>query len=279
VGGHLTFNFRSVAGGPTAGAVAGTRSSFSLASIRRIPAPAGECIRDAGVPDGAFKLCHGRRATIGQELIENAQVDGIPYRLVRCGYAHLQDLRHGQNIAPVHRGDGRQESRHRHRQKPTSMRPPQASCARPLVCKARSARPARASTSRTGEEKFVDKLLTLTNKIAIGDPTKRENWLGPVANKSSYRDYADFSEELSQGGRDLTAASSARRRVGKGYFCAPTLAYLPTIHRLWKHEMFLPITTITGYDDFNAALRLANDATMADRRHLRRKKEAPSSST
>jgi 1-pyrroline-5-carboxylate dehydrogenase len=106
----------------------------------------------------------------------------------------------------------------------------------------------------------VEKLLALTNKIAIGDPTKREIWLGPVANRSSYQDFANFSEELSQGGQILTGGEQlVEGELGKGYFCAPTLVDLPTDHRLWKVEMFLPITTIAGYDDVNEAMRLAND--------------------
>jgi 1-pyrroline-5-carboxylate dehydrogenase len=110
------------------------------------------------------------------------------------------------------------------------------------------------------KDKFVDKLVNLTNKIAIGDPTQRENWLGPVANRSAYHDYANYSEELSQGGEILTGGKHLQEgELGQGYFCAPTLAYLPTDHRLWKVEMFLPITTVAGYDDLDHAMRMAND--------------------
>jgi len=46
----------------------------------------------------------------------------------------------------------------------------------------------------------------------------------------------------------------------KGYFCAPTLvADLPLEHRLWKHEMFLPITTIAAVQSLDQAMQLAND--------------------
>jgi len=111
------------------------------------------------------------------------------------------------------------------------------------------------------KEKFVQKLVDLTNKISIGDPTLRENWLGPVANKSSYHDFANFCEELSQGGEILTGGKQLQEgELGKGYFCAPTLAYAPADHRMWKVEMFLPITTIMGYDDLDAAMKHANDA-------------------
>ena len=43
------------------------------------------------------------------------------------------------------------------------------------------------------------------------------------------------------GGKILTEGDLA-----EGFFCAPTLAELPFDHRLWKQEMFLPITTIAA---------------------------------
>jgi 1-pyrroline-5-carboxylate dehydrogenase len=46
----------------------------------------------------------------------------------------------------------------------------------------------------------------------------------------------------------------------KGYFCPPTLvADLPLEHRLWKYEMFLPITTVTKFKSLDKAMELAND--------------------
>jgi 1-pyrroline-5-carboxylate dehydrogenase len=47
-------------------------------------------------------------------------------------------------------------------------------------------------------------MVTLTNKLTIGDPTDRATFLGPVINKASYNDYKNFCEELSQAGTILT---------------------------------------------------------------------------
>ena len=85
--------------------------------------------------------------------------------------------------------------------------------------------------------------------------------VGPVVNKSSYQDYKDFTEELSQGGRFLTGGKVlVEGDLAKGYFCAPTLvADLPLDHRLWQHEMFLPITTVAKVQNLEQAMKLAND--------------------
>ena len=103
--------------------------------------------------------------------------------------------------------------------------------------------------------------MDLTNKLAIGDPTDRTVYNGPVVNKSSYQDYKDFCEELSQSGTILTGGKvRTDGEYARGYFCPPTLvADLPLEHRLWKDEMFLPITTVTKFKSLDKAMELAND--------------------
>jgi 1-pyrroline-5-carboxylate dehydrogenase len=82
-----------------------------------------------------------------------------------------------------------------------------------------------------------------------------------VVNKNSYKDYQEFVDDLSRhgkfatGGKILTDGSMA-----KGYFCAPTVVTdLPLSHRLWKREMFLPITCMTKVANLDEAMTLAND--------------------
>ena len=101
----------------------------------------------------------------------------------------------------------------------------------------------------------------MTEKITIGDPTEKPVWLGPVINKGAYNDYKKFVEELSKAGTILTGGKTLiEGDLAKGYYCAPTLvADLPMDHRLWKHEMFLPITTIARVDNIDEAMSHAND--------------------
>jgi len=43
--------------------------------------------------------------------------------------------------------------------------------------------------------------------------------------------------------------------LAKGYYCSPTIVVdLPLEHRLWKQEMFVPITTVTPVDDIEEAM-------------------------
>jgi 1-pyrroline-5-carboxylate dehydrogenase len=112
------------------------------------------------------------------------------------------------------------------------------------------------------KEAFTKKMLEHLERTNIGDPTRRENWLGPVANAAGAKSYENYCAELRQagsmlfGGRRLTQGE-----LVKGYFCAPTLVdNVPESHRLWREEMFLPIAMIAAVNSLEEAMRRANDA-------------------
>jgi 1-pyrroline-5-carboxylate dehydrogenase len=107
-------------------------------------------------------------------------------------------------------------------------------------------------------EAFVSKLLDLTRKINVGDPTRKENWMGPVINKHSLEDYKTFASELREAGNVLHGGEVLDDL--DGYYTTPLIATdVPEDHRLWKLEMFLPIVTIAGFDDLDDAMAKAND--------------------
>jgi 1-pyrroline-5-carboxylate dehydrogenase len=107
------------------------------------------------------------------------------------------------------------------------------------------------------KELFEEKLVELTQKINVGDPTAKENWMGPVINKSSFADYQKFTADLWSDG---TVLFGGKVMDLDGYYVTPTIVNnLPADHYLWKQEMFLPIVTIEGFDDLRSAMERAND--------------------
>jgi 1-pyrroline-5-carboxylate dehydrogenase len=110
-------------------------------------------------------------------------------------------------------------------------------------------------------DELVAKLAELASKLAVGDPTERAVYMGPVINKSSSEDYKVFSGEFRKAGTVLTGGKILTGGMfDKGYFCAPTLvADVPINHRLWKHEMFLPVSMIAKVSSLDEAMQLAND--------------------
>ncbi|MDI6769972.1 MAG: aldehyde dehydrogenase family protein [Anaerolineales bacterium] len=111
-------------------------------------------------------------------------------------------------------------------------------------------------------DELTARLKELAGKLTIGDPTERQVYFGPLINKNSCNDFKNLTGEISRsGGNFLTGGHIlSGDKYDKGYFCEPTFVTdLPLDHRLWKHEMFLPITTIAKVKNLDEAMKYAND--------------------
>jgi 1-pyrroline-5-carboxylate dehydrogenase len=111
-------------------------------------------------------------------------------------------------------------------------------------------------------EEFAERLVELSERIVIGDPTRREVYLGPVINRRAWDKYAVVTAELARAGRLLCGGRTLDQgELARGFFCAPTVvADAPLDHPLWREEMFLPVTMLAMVDDLPQAMELANDS-------------------
>ncbi len=259
------FNFPSaLSGGPTGSAlVTGNCVVFKPASDtpwtgRKL----AECFRDAGLPAGVFNYITGSGSTVGEELITNPGIDGITFTgsfdvgmriysiFTRGKYPRPVILEMGgKNPAIVSRNANLDDAAIGIMRSAFGLQGQKCSaCSRVFV-------------EAPVKEAFLGKLLALTSKIAVGDPTRREVYMGPVVNRSGYESYKGYVQELARAGTILTGGKVLTEgALAKGFFCAPTLVdNLPMEHKLWQEEMFLPITTIHAVDTLDEAMRLAND--------------------
>jgi 1-pyrroline-5-carboxylate dehydrogenase len=221
-----------------------------------------ECFRDAGLPDGVVNFVTGPGRTLGQALIESPEVDGVTFTgSFDVGMKIFRDYAQGNYVRPIVLELGGKNpaivSRHADLERAAIGILRSAFGLQGQKCSACS----RIFIEEPVYDKLVSRLVELTDKLTIGDPTERSVYLGPVVNQSSYQDYKNFSEELSQAGHILTGGKALTEgKFAKGYFCAPTLVdNLPMNHRLWKHEMFLPISTIAKVSSLDEAMAHAND--------------------
>lgn len=259
------FNFPfALTGGPVGAAlVAGNTVVMKPATdtpwIVRLLA---ECFRDAGLPEGVCNFVTGPGRTIGQALIESPEVDGVTFTgSYDVGMKIFRDYAAGRWVRPAILELGGKNpaivSKNADLERAATGIVRSAFGLQGQKCSACS----RVYIEEPVYDALVEKLVTLTNKLNIGDPTEQPIFLGPVVNKASYQDYQDFCKELGAAGKFLTGGKTLTDGpLGKGYFCAPTLvADVPYEHRLWKHEMFLPITTIGKVKNLKEAMQRAND--------------------
>jgi 1-pyrroline-5-carboxylate dehydrogenase len=120
----------------------------------------------------------------------------------------------------------------------------------------------RVYVHRSVAKEFVERLGERARAIQVGDPTKRENWMGPVINERSLRKFTDAVEEARRDGGTIVAGGSVLDTgdEARGYFPTPTVVSgLPASHRLFRDELFVPFVVVAEVESIDEALRLAND--------------------
>lgn len=258
------FNFPFALTGGPAGAALVTGNTIVIKPATDTPWVVrlmAECMRDAGLPDGVFNYVTGPGRTLGQALIESPEVNGVTFTgSYDVGMKIFRDFAQGSYVRPTILELGGKNpaivSRNADLERTAVGIVRSAFGLQGQKCSACS----RVYIEEPVYDDLVQRLVDLTNKITIGDPTLRPVFLGPVVNQSSYNDYQNFSDDLSQAGSILTGGKVLLDGdFARGYFCTPTLvADVPLDHRLWKQEMFVPITTLAKVKNLNEAMQHAN---------------------
>ena len=251
--------------GMTAGAlVAGNSVVFKPSS--ESPVLGYELMRaytDAGVPRGVFNFVTGPGGTVGTELQENQHVDGMIFtgsKAVGLGLYHsfakdypkpvITEMG-GKNPAIVTGKANLDEAAEGVVRAAFGFGGQKCSaCSRVYV-------------EKSVKEKFMSALLDYTKKIAVvGDPTKKETFLGPVINRAAMETFLQAAEEARNEGAIISGGVQLKSGgLENGFFVEPAIAdNLPLTHRLFKEELFVPFLTVGSVDSLDEALRLANDS-------------------
>jgi len=260
------FNFPlALAAGPAGGAlVAGNTVVFKPASATPLLGyKLLEVMVEAGLPAGVFNFITGGGGTAGQELIENSDVDGIVFTGSKDVGMHLMRENATRKIPrPLIIEMGGKNpaiiTAHADLDKATDGVMRSAFGAQGQKCSACS----RVYLSKTIRDQFVQLLVEKTKKITVGNPLKRDVYLGPVINEDAVTTYEKaIALATRDGGRVLTGG---RRLTGgefaHGYYVAPTLIdSLPVTHPLFAEELFVPITVIGDVSTLDEAIELANN--------------------
>ena len=259
------FNFpMALAGGPAGGAlVAGNTVVLKPSSDAPLLAfRLYEALRDAGLPPGVFNYVTGPGESVGAELEENEDLNGLiftgSYEVgMRLYKQFARDVPRpviaemgGKNPSIITRNADLDEAAE------GVMR--SAFGFDGQKCSANS----RVYVERTVAPEFLERLVEKTKKISVGDPTRRENWMGPVIGERAIRRFRDAVDEAKRdggqvlvGGEVLTDGEHAR-----GHFPMPTvITGLPPDHRLFRDELFVPLTVVAEVDSLDEALQRSND--------------------
>lgn len=259
------FNFPlALAGGPTAAALA-TGNTVVVKGASDTPWAGrllADCVRDAGVPPGVFNYLSGSGAEVGDALVRDRRTAGITFTgSVAVGRSILSEMVAGPVPRPCIAEMGG---------KNPCIVTAQADLDRAATGIVRSAYGmggqkcsalSRLYVEARVADALLERIVRQMEAIRIGDPCRREHWLGPLINERAYASYAHYVTELAAAGATLHQGGHQLREgeLARGYYVEPVLAEAALDHPLWRHEMFVPILMLHRYADRNEAMRLAND--------------------
>jgi 1-pyrroline-5-carboxylate dehydrogenase len=258
------FNFPiALAAGPVAAALI-TGNTVVLKGATATPWAGrllADCLRDAGLPAGVFNYLSGSSAEVGDALVDHPLTAGVTFTgSYAVGRQISQKLQAGAYARPCIAEMGGKNA---------CIVTARADLERASAGILRSAfgmggqkcsALSRLYVDRGVADELLERLLQKTAALTIGDPARRENWLGPVATQSGYDDYARYAALLrAAGARTLTGGEQVRDgALSRGFFVRPTVAEAPPAHALWQQEMFLPILMLHRVSSNEEAMQLAN---------------------
>lgn len=107
-------------------------------------------------------------------------------------------------------------------------------------------------------DEFIEKLRARVAKIAVGDPRRRETYMGPVVNAKALETISQYVEIGKREGRLI---AGGKRVEGEGYFLEPTvIADVAPDARIAQEEIFGPVLAVIKAKSFDDALAIANDS-------------------
>jgi 1-pyrroline-5-carboxylate dehydrogenase len=258
------FNFpMALAGGPIGAAlVAGNTVVFKVASDTAWSgALLMDAFREAGLPDGVLNHVTGAGAEVGEALARHPGVAGITFTgSTEVGRRLVRTFGEGRWPRPCIAEMGGKNpvvvTRHADLDRAATGIFRSAFGLQGQKCSAAS----RVLVERPVMDDLVARLAKLAEGAAVGDPTVRSNWMGPVINESAFDRYRKVAEEVRANGAVFAGARSlAEGPLARGWFVAPTVATAPWDSRLWRDEHFLPFVLVGAVDSLDEALARAND--------------------
>lgn len=221
-----------------------------------------EVLRDAGLPDGVFNYITGPGSTVGEELIENEDVDGFIFTgskevgmsiLRRFAKAYPKPCiteMGGKNPAIVMPSADLEDATEGVLRSAFGMGGQKCS-----AC-------SRVYLHKDIRKNFMELLTEKLHSRPIGDPLARDTFLGPLVNAGAVKTY---ERAVKLGGKDGRVAYGGKRLKGgefkHGFYVEPAIVdKLPKSSRMFQEEFFVPILSVGVVKSLDEAIEQSNDS-------------------
>jgi 1-pyrroline-5-carboxylate dehydrogenase len=259
------FNFPiSISTGMSSGAlITGNTVVFKPSSSDNMTMLTGlklyEIYKEAGVPDGVFNYVSGSGSDVGDELVVSSKVSGIVFTGSRSTGLEMMRKTYDlgmQKVFVVEMGGKNPTIVSKYGEINDAV-DGVASAAFGFdgqKCSACS----RVYVQDTIREEFVSKLVEKMRGFKIGDPLKKEVYMGPLISAKALEKYKESVAEAKRAGKVLYGGNAVDNGLS-GAYVQPTLVEINHENKLVHEELFVPILTICTFKKFEEALQKAND--------------------
>lgn len=220
----------------------------------------GELAAEAGIPEGAFNVVTGRGSVAGEALGLHMDVDAIAFTGSGGVGRRLLEYSARSNLKRVHLELGGKSPNIVFADAPDLDAAAKTSAFGIFrnsgqVCVAGS----RLLVQSSIYEAFMDRLLTVTRKIKVGDPLDLTSDAGAVSSAEQLAKNLGHVANARDGGSRLVTGGNRLHEETGGYYMEPTIFDEVTpATRLATEEVFGPVLAVSRFEDEAEAIRLAN---------------------
>jgi len=112
-------------------------------------------------------------------------------------------------------------------------------------------------------DNFIERLIARAEALKIGDGSDPETEVGPVVDSNQFKSVLGYIDAGREDGASLVCGGGVAEGPGlrKGYFIRPTVFVGVTPEmRIAREEIFGPVLSVMRVQDFDEAIRVANDS-------------------
>ncbi len=219
--------------------------------------------RDAGVPAGAVNFVTGPGTNFEKEFTRDRRVAGIAFTgSLAVGMRLYYDFERNQPcVKPVVMELGSKNPAIVTAKADIDKAVEGVVRAAYGYCGQKCSAASRVYVQRSVKKKFLAALKDRINKIQVTDPRTKSAFMGPVINEGAVSTFEEAVKSAEKKGKIFVGGKRLTKGLfKKGYYVEPTVATdLPSKHRLFREELFVPFLVVGDFKTLDEALDKAND--------------------
>ncbi|HWJ72424.1 MAG TPA: aldehyde dehydrogenase family protein [Kaistia sp.] len=220
-----------------------------------------EVMHEAGVPPGVFNLVNGTGPVVGAAIAAHPDIDMVSFTgSTRAGIAVAKAA--ADTVKRMHQELGG---------KSANIVLPDADLdlavsdgvKRCFINSGQSCiAPTRMLVHAAQLDEVIDRARAVARTMIVGDPTRAETSMGPVAGSAQFAKVEGMIETgIAEGARLVEGGPGRPGNLNRGFFVRPTIfADVTPDMTIARQEIFGPVLSILTYQDEDEAVRIANDS-------------------